>query len=41
MCVLDCIVENIPCVFCFFGFFPQCAVLGDSVEVIEKSWGFS
>lgn len=39
VCVLDCIVENIPCVF-FFPFSSKCAVLGDSVEVLEKCWGF-
>lgn len=32
LCVLDCIVGNVP-----FFFFSKCAVLGDSVAVLEKS----
>lgn len=33
LCVLDCIVGNVP----FFFFPSKCAVLGDSVAVLEKS----
>lgn len=33
LCVLDCIVGNVPF------FFSKCAVLGDSVAVLEKSGG--
>lgn len=37
MCVLSCIVENVPDVLVFSP--TRCAVLGNSFEVLEKCWG--
>lgn len=37
LCVLDCIVGNVPPPLFFF--FSKCAVLGDSDALLEKSWG--